>query len=112
MDMEWWEDYKDYCPSKSVWGGIIIDTSDSKSSSSLESDVENGRDGLEEIQFSSVSRNATCDLKYTANSIKVDIDNCHMCNTSDKRMMEIITVLHANVKDITLNTIVVISQSH
>ena len=65
---------------------------------------------MEEIQFSSVSRNATCDLKYTANSIKVDIDNCQMCNTSDKRMTEIIT--HANVKDITLNAIVVISQSH
>ena len=39
---------------------------------------------------------------YTADLIKVDIDNCQMCNTSDKRMMEIITVLHANVKDITL----------
>ena len=43
MNIEWWEDYEDYCPGKSVWGGIIIDTSDSKSSSSLESDVENGR---------------------------------------------------------------------
>ena len=40
-----------------------------------------------------------------ANSIKVDIDNSQMYNISDKRLIEITTVLHTNIKTITPNTL-------
>ena len=45
-----------------------------------------------------------------ANSIKVDIDNSQMYNINDKRLIEITTVLHTNIKTITLNTLFAIPQ--
>ena len=35
---------------------------------------------------------------YTANSMKVDVDNSEMCNMQQQKIMELITVSHANVK--------------
>ena len=38
--------------------------------------------------------------RYTANSIKVDIDNSQMCNMTDRVPKEYDDSLHANVKNI------------
>ena len=51
-------------------------------------------------------------MRYTANSIKVDIDSSQMYNLSDKKDKNNHSFIHEDAANIMLDTIFVILQGH